>query len=154
VSKPEEGERVSELRERGRQERCHLLYIYEYVAYGSIRQHTSAYVSIRVFRSCGSAGGRNAATCCTYTNTSAYVSIRQHTSAYACLRVAGARAAESLPLAVCVCVCVCGSAWLYVYIYVSIRHHTSAYVIIRQNTSAYVSGRKPASSCMCMCMCM
>jgi hypothetical protein len=64
-------------------------------AYVSIRQHTSAYVSIRQ-------------------HTSAYVSIRQHTSAYVSIRQ-------------------------HTSAYVSIRQHTSAYVSIRQHTLGRVT---------------
>jgi hypothetical protein len=42
----------------------------------SIRQHTSAYVSIRMLT----------AGTCNFSSTSAYVSIRQHTSAYVSIR--------------------------------------------------------------------
>jgi hypothetical protein len=86
---------------------------------GSIRQHTSAYVSIRQ-------------------HTSAYVSIRQNTSAYVSMRPRlqwqGAcwRALRS-------------HYRQHTSAYVSTRQHTSAYVSIRQHTSAYVlacSGRE------------
>jgi hypothetical protein len=76
----------------------------------SIRQHTSAYVSIRQHSYC-----TKLRTFCTE-HTSAYVSIRQHTSAYASIRQhtsAYASIRQHTPA------------------YVSIRQHTSAYVSIR-----------------------
>ncbi len=48
-----------------------------YIAYVSIRLHTSAYVSIRLHTS---------AYACIRQHTSAYASIRQHTSAYVSTR--------------------------------------------------------------------
>jgi hypothetical protein len=53
------------------------------LTYVSIRQHTSAYVSIRQRRACVSCGLRETSVC---QHTSAYVSIRQHTSAYVSIR--------------------------------------------------------------------
>jgi hypothetical protein len=93
-------------------------------AYVSIRQHirqrTSAYVSVRQHTSCGSSARGSPITCM---HTSAYVSIRQHTSAYVSIRQhtpAYASIRQNTPA------------------YVSIRQHTSAYASIRQHTSAYV----------------
>jgi hypothetical protein len=94
----------------------------------SIRQHTSAYVSIRQH------------TCVTCTllvpqhtsahanvrqHPSASISIHQHTSAYVSIR--------SCPPPCCAPCMPRTSA------YVSIRQHTSAYASIRQHTSAYAS---------------
>jgi hypothetical protein len=90
----------------------------------SIRQHTSAYVSIRQrlrqeraplpHASAAAAGSAPA--------PPAYVSIRQHTSAYVSIRQ-------------------------HTSAYVSIRQHTSAYVSIRQHTSAYASMRQHTCTC-------
>ncbi len=96
-------------------------------AYVSIRQHTSAYVSIRQ-------------------HTSAYVSIRQRTAAYvrirqhtAALRGHCRKAVAQPPLRTPRSyIGACGAC-------VSIRQHTSAYVSIRQHTSAYVSIRQHTS---------
>jgi hypothetical protein len=126
-------------------EAAHLEYI-------SIRQHTSAYVSIR-----------QQASACDHTSdcdfwavaltllhlsiisplslslkeatlrqhTSAYVSIRQNKSAYVSIRLAlyaisgGCRNSPA---------------------YISIRQHTSAYVSLRQHTPAYASIRQHASA--------
>jgi hypothetical protein len=128
----------------------------------SIRQHTSAYVSIRDTCAAESSWGfREFATSpppgssgelssqlfarpfriapCIRQHTSAYVSIRQHTSAYASIctsayvRVVQQALRSHLRM---------GS--LHTSAYVSIRQHTSAYVSIRQHTSAYVSVVQPA----------
>jgi hypothetical protein len=94
-----------------------------------IRQHTSAYVSIRIRQQNGLDDIQRL--CChaptlwpASLHASAYVSMRQglgfrvrlrhHTSAYVSIRQ-------------------------HTSAYVSIRQHTSAYVSIRQHTSAYVS---------------
>jgi hypothetical protein len=80
------------------------------VPYVSIRQHTSAYVSIR-----GAEG---------YLSIVPYVSIRQHTSAYVSIRQrTSAYGAPKATYQQCLT-----SA------YVSIRQHTSAYVSVRQHT--------------------
>ncbi len=115
----------------------------------SIRQHTSAYVSIRQ-----------------HEHTSAYVSTRQHTlpvfslyqyaaplagsMAFCHADAAGggggipppglATAAEARKSSTCTYV----SIRQHVSAYVSICQYTSAYVSIRQHTSAYVSIREPA----------
>jgi hypothetical protein len=68
---------------------------------GSIRPHTSAYVSIRQ-------------------HTSAYVSIRQHTSAYVSIRQHTSAIRQHTSAYV--------SIRLHTSAYVSIRQHTSAYV--------------------------
>jgi hypothetical protein len=109
----------------------------------SIRQQTSAYVSIRQHTHM-----------CTYTtnvyirhvtpaivaaptvsihqrNTSAYVSIPQHTSAYVSTRQHTSANVSTRQ---------------HTSAYVSIRQHTSAYVSIRQHTSAYVSMRQHTSA--------
>jgi hypothetical protein len=93
------------------------------LAYVSIRQHTSAYISTRVRQrrirrhTLTGTWRLHALTC---RNTSEYVSIRQHTSAYVSIRQHASA-----------------------YAYVSIRQHTSAYVSIRirQHTSPYVDRR-------------
>jgi hypothetical protein len=119
-----------------------------------MRQHTSAYVSIRS----------------AYVST-AYVSIRQHTSAYVSIRQHSIRSAyvEAHLLTVSVNVsflfsCACQrrdyprhthSAVQHTSAYASIRLHTSrlppphslcgiAYVSVRQHTTAYVSIRQHA----------
>jgi hypothetical protein len=92
-------------------------------AYASIRQHTSAYVSIRCERRCMRVIVHPASP---RQHTSAYVSIRQHTSAY----VASAVVCVSLSilhLLRCQYLYSCASKAS-----VSIRQHTSAYVSIRQ----------------------
>ncbi len=95
----------------------------------SIRQHTSAYVSIRQayvsicqMRICSRAQHSQQ-------HTSAYVSIRQHTSAYVSIRQHTSAYVK--------CESAVGRSTLN-----SIRQHTSAYVSIRQHTSAYVSIRQ------------
>ncbi len=114
-------------------------------AYVSIRQHTSAYVSIRHLRA-------SAPTCSIRQHTSAYVSIRQHTSAYVtCVQVLQPSAYVSIrqhTSAYVTCVQV-----LQPSAYVSIRQHTSAYVSIRQHTSAYVSIRHLRSSAPALSLC-
>ncbi len=80
------------------------------LAYVSIRQHTSAYASIRQ---------KMRVTPCSK-HTSAYVSIRQHTPAYTSIR-------QKMRITPCSKVRPA---------YVSIRQHTSAYVSIRQHTPA------------------
>jgi hypothetical protein len=72
-----------------------------------IRQHTSAYVSIRRHR-----GAFALAASRTPVHTSAYVSVRQHTSAYRS---------------------VCSRRFAYTCAYVSIRQRTSAYVGIEDS---------------------
>jgi hypothetical protein len=89
----------------------------------TLRQHTSAYVSIRQ-------------------HTSAYVSIRQHTSACVCIRQHASAcvnaSASSAYVSICQHTSACVSMRQHTSAYVSIRQHTSAYVSIRQHTSAYV----------------
>jgi hypothetical protein len=104
----------------------------------SIRQHTSAYVSIR--EKC-----RQQTTAYVSPNTSAYVnayrppatsayvSIRQHTSAYVSIR-------ERIPASRHARIRQHTSA------YVRIRQHTSAYVSIRPHTSAYVNAYRPPAT--------
>jgi hypothetical protein len=100
-----------------------------------IRQHTSAYVSIRQLRSLART---------LRPLTPAYVSIRQHTSAYVSIRQLRSLARTLRPLTPA---------------YVSVRQHTSAYatreerrkelpatISIRQRTSAYVSIRQHSSA--------
>jgi hypothetical protein len=82
-----------------------------------IRQHTSAYVSIRNKKTCALNALQQPAYVSIRQHTSAYVSIHQHTSAYVSIRQ-------------------------HTSAYVSIRQHTSAHVSIRQHTSAYVSIRQ------------
>jgi hypothetical protein len=94
----------------------------------SIRQHTSAYLSIRQHSRGTDVFPRDIrllptpSPACIRQHTSAYVSIRQHTSAYLSIR----EDSSLLPL---------------LPEYVSIRQHTSAYVSIRQhnNTRSYHS---------------
>jgi hypothetical protein len=104
------------------------LYIY------SIRQHTSAYVSIRQHTLKRQWERRRRQ------HTSAYVSIRQHTSAYVKEAVGEEEAyrAERPVRRTHVHAATCA--------YVSIRQHTSACVSIRQHTSAYVSIRQHTSA--------
>jgi hypothetical protein len=94
-----------------------------------MRQHASAYVSIRQ-------------------HTSAYVSIRQHTSAYVSIRqlVGGVAPYDERLLRELECQPLLlqrmrahGSTWRQ-------RAYTCAYVSIRQHTSAYVSIRMVAQS--------
>ncbi len=80
----------------------------------SIRQHTSAYVSISQQRLGYVVDDTSSTRTSIRQHTSAYVSIRQHTSAYVSIRQ-------------------------HTSAYVSIRQHTSAYVSIRQHTSAKYS---------------
>jgi hypothetical protein len=128
-----------------------------------IRQHTSAYVSIRLHLGvCVHAPPRRSqqqetaaawrqAHCssprlgtelqglaCSDLHTSAYVSIRQHTSAWRQAHCSSPRLGTELQ----------GLAYsdLHTSAYVSIRQHTSAYVSIRQHTSAYVSIRQHTSA--------
>jgi hypothetical protein len=105
----------------------------------SIRQHTSAYVSIRQHSFSMRPGGSNA-TSTALPQPLAYVSIRlhsirQHTAAYVSIRhfhrPPGGRAANRC---------------LHYRHNGSIRQHTSAYVSIRQHTSAYVSIRQHTST--------
>jgi hypothetical protein len=96
-----------------------------------IRQHTSAYVSIRQ-HTCIRGQPPTAVNPIRYVYL-AYVSIRQHTSAYVSIRrhtcIRGQPPTAVNPIR-------------YVYLaYVSIRQHTSAYVGIRQHMSAYVHTR-------------
>jgi hypothetical protein len=111
-------------------------------AFASIREHTSAYVSIRQRLACGRLRRRKgrspsatayvsirqhtSAFISMRQHASAYVSIRQHTSATHLLAVAAAKRQKSERS--------------------SIRQHTSAYVSIRQHASAYVSD-SPAGGC-------
>jgi hypothetical protein len=85
-------------------------------AYVSIRQHTSAYASIRQFCAGDTRPSDVAAAACIRQHTSAYVSIRQFC------------AVDTRPFDVAAAAC--------------IRQHTSAYVSIRQHKSAYVSIRQ------------
>jgi hypothetical protein len=82
-------------------------------AYVSIRQHTSAYVSIRQ-------------------HTPAYVSIRQHTSAYVRALQRGHRSRQA-PGTQFTC---------FTSTKVQIRQHTPAYVSIRQHTSEGIAHGK------------
>ncbi len=85
-------------------------------AYVSIRQHTSAYVSMSAYVSIRQ---HTSAYVSIHPHTSAYVSIRQHTSAYSrCTRQKSH----------CACDCSC------------LPLHTSACVSIRLPSSAYASG--------------
>jgi hypothetical protein len=98
-----------------------------------IRQHTSAYVSIR--------------------ETEAYVSIRQHTSAYVSIPETEALGQphlqrQALPLFKGMRHYM-SKLTAYTSAYVSIRQHTSAYVSIRQRhymskLTAYICSRRPA----------
>ncbi len=138
-----------------------------------IRQHTSAYVSIRqqalpahklvvlkYYETCcppdvfqwrlcrrGNAAYRP--------HTSAYVSMRQHTSAYVSIRQ-HTSAYVSIRQHTSACVRICQHTSAYVSIrqntsaYVSIRQHTSAYVSMRQHTAAYGSIRQHTSGCVRM----
>jgi hypothetical protein len=85
-----------------------------------MRQHTSAYVSIRAIRRAARRGGRAQATPSAYVSirqhTPACVSIRQHTSAYVPLAKRVARLVEEDERKL-------------------LHLHTSAYVRIRQHTS-------------------
>jgi hypothetical protein len=85
--------------------------LYTNATYVSIRQHTSAHVSMRQ-------------------HTSAYVSIRQHTSAYISTRQSGCSAGHTR--------CCKGRSAAASTAYVSTRPHTSAYVSIRQHMSAHL----------------
>jgi hypothetical protein len=87
-----------------------------------LRQHTSAYVSIRQLKS-ASVGAANV-------DTSACVSIRQHTSAYVSKHRCRERGRFRL-LHILHALCHCRLKTLC--------QHTSAYVSIRQHTSSYVS---------------
>jgi hypothetical protein len=93
----------------------------------SIRQHTSAYVSIP---------------CAAYVSirlhTSAYVSIRQHTSAYVAQHTSAYVSIRAPPALPCCCAQETRGAEgsQHTSAYVSIRQHTSAYVSIRQHTHA------------------
>jgi hypothetical protein len=80
-------------------------------AYGSIRQHTSAYVSI----------------CQLHYQRSPLLCIRQHTSAYASIRQHMPAGYVSIR-----------SMRQHTSAYASIRQHTPAYVNIRQHTPAHV----------------
>ncbi len=108
---------MGETRGRGEQGSHGATYLSAYV---SIRQHTSAYVSIRrQTRGRGEQGSQGA----TYLHvsirqqTAEYVSIRQHTSAYVSRR-GGERGAQG------------SEGATYLRTYVSIRQHTSAYVYV------------------------
>jgi hypothetical protein len=89
---------------------------------GGVRQHTSAYVSIRMPPAPGhlmreetvAYAAALAARCAARKSSASVRILRQHTSAYVSIRQ-------------------------HTSAYVSIRQHTSAYVSIRQHTSAYVS---------------
>jgi hypothetical protein len=127
-------------------------------AYVSIRQHTSAYVSIRQHTQPQSAASRGRRSC-----PDAYVSIRIayvyldgvriDVYAYVCYTYAGiripgwcpkstyTRARESSEALDDKCCAAYVRIRPHTSAYVSIRQHTSAYVSIRQHTSAYVSIR-------------
>jgi hypothetical protein len=100
-------------------------------AYVSIRQHTSAYVSIRqLFKRVLVQLHRCRHRACIRQHTSAYVSVRQHTSAFQTL----ACAAASVPAS-----CLHTSAYVtHVSIPAAERYgvQEKAYVSIRQHTSA------------------
>jgi hypothetical protein len=86
----------------------------------SIRQHASAYADVcSRGRPSPSAGQRQ--------RMRSYVSIRQHTSAYGSIRLHALIRGRTAPA------------------YAIIRQHTSAYVSIRQNTAAYGSMPSPAA---------
>jgi isocitrate/isopropylmalate dehydrogenase len=110
----------------------------------SIREHTSAYVSIRLLLECGDLL-LHVTHHLARQHTSAYVSIRQQTSAYASIRQHRDLLLHvTHHLAQCAHVRCCLVRLLrqHASAYVSIiRQHTSAYVSIRQHTSAYVSIR-------------
>jgi hypothetical protein len=114
--------RLPRVRARWVRVRCNAGYTH--TAYVSIRQHTSAYVSIRHTQHTSRVRARWVRVRCNagYTHT-AYVSIRQHASAYvthsirhACVLVGCASAAT-------------GFSWLGLHTH-SIRQHTSAYVLV------------------------
>ncbi len=118
-----------------------------------IRQHTSAYVSIRQHTSVSIRVLIGRTTCrCRSLHTSAYVSMRQHASA--CVsqhtRIDRAHRMSLLELPVSASACARLLKILHTSAYVSIRQHTSAYVSIRQHTSAYVSIRVSASAYVSM----
>jgi hypothetical protein len=100
-----------------------------------IRQHTSAYVSIRQ-HTAGVQLARDSITCkhTSYVSirqhTSAYVSIRQHTSAYVSIRW---HTAGGVQLAQEIAKGEAGWGNGRATSYVSIRQHTSAYVSLRPN---------------------
>jgi hypothetical protein len=115
-------------------------------AYVSIRQHTSAYVSIRVpLLRAGKSQRASASLLSSVTkNTpaSVFVSIRQHTSAYVSIRQH--TSAESLGVACLECD--------EEYTCVSIHQHTSVYVRIRLNVSICQHTSEPRrglSGCVC-----
>jgi hypothetical protein len=109
------------------------------VAYVSIRQHTSAYVSIRHILASTSTPVYANRWCTEH--TSAHVSTRQHTSAYVSIRQpTSADVSRRQHTSADV------SKRQHTSAYVSIRQHTSAYVSIRQHTSAYVSIRHISAS--------
>jgi hypothetical protein len=135
-----------------------------------MRQHASAYVSIRQHTNvgCPLARLRRRALCHIIVSirqhTSAYVSIRKHTSGHihrgmwthiadTRTQLTGVSAlTSSMPVSA-------SSTRLAAYVsrrqqtsaYVSIRQHTSAYVSIRQHTSAYVSNRPHTSAYLGVC---
>jgi hypothetical protein len=106
-----------------------------------LRQHTPAYVSIRQHASYGTQhfdqppAQHTPAYVSIRRHASACVSIRQHMSAYVSIRQ-HTSAYVSMR-----CAYVRAALPLSCVAYVSIRQHTSAYVGIRQHTSAYVSIR-------------
>ncbi len=108
-------------------------------AYVSIRQHTSAYVSIRSNLISSPLPTVKVPYIRQHTyisqDTSAYVSIRQHTPAYVSIRQhTSAYGRISSPmLHMCRHTVIHVSSY-YKSAYVSIRQHTSAYVSIRQHT--------------------
>jgi hypothetical protein len=89
--------------------------------YVSIRQHTSAFVSVCVCSMRRTDDIRMSTFVYVCQHTSAYVSIRQHTSAYVSICVGSMRRTDDTRM----------STFVYV------RQHTAAYVSIRQHTSAY-----------------
>jgi hypothetical protein len=123
-------------------------------AYVSIRQHTyqhtSAYIPVRRARGCSPCA-----------SGLAYVSIRQHTRAYGCSPCASGLAYVSIrqhtsayiPAYVSMHTRAQGQGLLAVRLRASIRQHTSAYVSIRQHTyqhtSAYIPVRRARGCSPC-----
>jgi hypothetical protein len=121
-------------------------------ANASVRQHTSAYVSIHIPANCVCVVIRTNAKrrCLIYGQHT--VRRRQHTSAYVSIHediyqpTLSVWSSEEQRRAVAVCTCICQHTSAYVsfrgtaesrcLVYVRMRPHTSAYVSIRPHTSA------------------